>query len=100
MRSPYQLIRNILAACVSAEGSFQKDRGHALVVYDARNPTTFNDGACEKQWIEARSALRMPQLLRRISWQSFLAQLPDDDICNWLAGVLRDKYGLVANRRT
>ncbi|MGL3211649.1 PGN_0703 family putative restriction endonuclease [Bradyrhizobium sp. BR 1433] len=96
MRSPYQLIRNVLAACVSPEGNFESDRGHALVIYDARNPSTFRDGACGMQWAEARSALRLPHLLRRLSWQSFLRQLPDDDICNWLAQALRDKYGLVA----
>jgi hypothetical protein len=100
MRSPYQLIRNVLAACVSPEGSFERDGGHALIIYDARNPTTFKDGACETQWIKARSALRMPHLLRRISWQSFLGQLPADDICNWLVDVLREKYGLVAKRET
>ncbi|WP_414645977.1 PGN_0703 family putative restriction endonuclease [Bradyrhizobium sp. 26S5] len=96
MRSPYQLIRNVLAACVSSDGTFEENSGHALVIYDERNPSTFRDGACEMQWGEARFALRMPHLLRRLSWQSFLRQLPDDDIYNWLAHALRDKYGLVA----
>src|SRR5262249_38498788 len=34
---PYQLVRNVLAACVSADGSIDP-AAHALVLYDARNP--------------------------------------------------------------
>jgi hypothetical protein len=34
----YQLVRNILAACVRDDGTLDVTTGHALVVYDARNP--------------------------------------------------------------
>ncbi len=39
----YQLARNALAATVSPDGRLDQTTGHALVVYDARNPE-FQDG--------------------------------------------------------
>ena len=38
LRATYQLVRNILAACMRDDGVLDMDSGHALVVYDERNP--------------------------------------------------------------
>lgn len=38
LAATYQLVRNILAACVREDGSVDATTSHALVIYDARNP--------------------------------------------------------------
>ncbi|MGD0429925.1 MAG: hypothetical protein ABSA58_02430, partial [Acetobacteraceae bacterium] len=90
----YQLVRNVLAVCVSEDGTPGADRGHVLVVYDERNPAFRPGGEADAAWWAAVRALRFPRLLRRVSWQrvaSHLAQFPD---LAWLTVGLRDKYGM------
>jgi Restriction Endonuclease associating with ARP len=87
LSSTYQLVRNILAACVQEGGRIVLDGGHALVVYDRRNPTMMDGGTIS-------STLRAPSVLRRISWQSLLAQWPNDTSLHWLKNELGEKYGL------
>jgi hypothetical protein len=38
LRNTYQLVRNILAACVREDGGLRAEGAHALLLYDARNP--------------------------------------------------------------
>ena len=93
----YQLARNALAAAVRPGGLVDPARGHALVVYDARNPSFQAGGVADRQWESTIAACRMPGLLRRISWQrllSFLAVAPN---LAWLIDELQGKYGLVAD---
>ena len=89
----YQLVRNVLAVCVSKDGVPTSDAGHVLVVYDERNPAFQPGGEADAAWWATIRALRFPHLLRRISWQriaSHLAQFPD---LAWLSVGLNDKYG-------
>ena len=90
LREPYQLVRNILAAVVS-DGEVHLARGHALLLYDARNPAFAPrpDGAIEL----LRGSLRDARLLRRCSWQRLLAALDDVPDLRWLVSELRSKYG-------
>lgn len=43
LRGTYQLVRNILAACVRTDGNIDTTHSHALVIYDGNNPS-FQDG--------------------------------------------------------
>jgi len=39
----YQLVRNILSACVRKDGTVSLNNGHVVLIYDERNPS-FNPG--------------------------------------------------------
>jgi hypothetical protein len=94
LASRYQLVRNILAACVDEKGALDQQHGHALIIYDARNPSMVSGGKGDRQWREASDALRFPGLLRRLSWQAFISQWPTDPVLGWLKQELVAKYGL------
>jgi hypothetical protein len=78
LASTYQLARNVLAVCVDEAGALDLKRGHALIIYDARNPSLVSGGEGDRQWRAASNALRVPGLLRRMSWQAFISQWPND----------------------
>ena len=70
----YQLVRNVLAATV------RKDRvetasGHALIIYDERNPAFWPGGNARSAYDAVCTALRHPGLLRTVSWQRVIDQL-------------------------
>jgi hypothetical protein len=93
----YQVVRNVLAACLADDGKLSTDRAHALVIYDARNPAFFPGGMADLQWWAAIRALRYPRLLRRISCQRIAAHLHQFHDLDWLTEALADKYGIRAN---
>jgi len=93
LRSTYQLVRNILAACVTPAGVLDP-AGHAVLLYDARNPGFAEGGQGHEAWQTVRTALKNPVLLRRCTWQELAACLRQDAELDWLTGALRDKYGL------
>lgn len=90
----YQLGRNALAAAVGDDGRVDPDRGHVLVVYDARNPAFTEKGRAGRQWRMALDACRVPGLLRRVSWQRVLGSLKCDASMIPLLEALETKYGL------
>ncbi len=94
LMASYQLVRNVLAVCIDDQGSLDPNRGHALVIYDARNPAFQREGAADLQWASTTRALRFPQLLRRVSWQALAAHLSKFDDLGWLTGALSTKYGI------
>ena len=96
LSSTYQLVRNLLAVCVGDDRELNKNAGHVLTIYDARNPAMAEDGTGMRQWNAVHQALKPPDLLRRLSWQSLLGQLPDDAMFKWLKQELGAKYGLEA----
>jgi hypothetical protein len=87
----YQIVRNILAARVGKGG---EENGHALVVYDERNPFFWSGGGAEEQWKIVILALRDAHLLRRVSWQRMASHLAQFSDLDWLTGGLREKYGI------
>lgn len=97
LNDTYQLVRNILASCVRDDGKLAIDSGHALIIYDRRNPAMAIGGDCDRQWKMISASLRFPHLLRRVSWQSLIAQWPRDEVLGWLKEELAVKYGLHAN---
>ena len=53
----YQLARNVLAACVRPDEMVDADGGHAVVIYDDRNPAFLPGGEAARQWQSATGAL-------------------------------------------
>jgi Restriction Endonuclease associating with ARP len=92
LRKTYQLVRNALAASVQ-NGILDTARGHALIIYDQRNPTMWLGGYGAEQWKLATETLRNPGVLRRISWQAFIGQWPRDEVLDWLRKELSAKFG-------
>ena len=90
----YQLARNVLATCVRPDGMVDADGGHALVIYDDRNPCFLPGGEAARQWQAATAALVKRPLLRRCSWQRLVARLADDSDLAWLVNDLAAKYGI------
>jgi Restriction Endonuclease associating with ARP len=93
MRYPYQLVRNVLAAVVDEDGALDIDRGHAVLVYDDRNPTFQPDGAGMMNWMFVKNELNDPNLLQRCSWQEIARRLRACDDLSWLSEGLAEKYG-------
>ncbi|MGI9311241.1 MAG: PGN_0703 family putative restriction endonuclease [bacterium] len=93
LRFTYQIARNLLAACVGADGAADIESAHALVIYDHRNPAFQRGGDACDQFRSARDALRDSSLLRSCSWQALTAALADNPPTEWLARQLARKYG-------
>jgi hypothetical protein len=94
LKDTYQIVRNVLAACVTNDHRFDENRGHALIIYDQRNPAMLPGGRGDCQWREAYGAVQTAGRLRRLSWQSLMAQWPADEVLDWIKGGLKDKYGM------
>ena len=90
----YQLVRNILAACVRSDGSVSPEYGHVVLIYDERNPAFQQGGNGFTAFEQTRNALKVPGLLRKCSWQRIINHLRHETIIPWLAEQLELKYGL------
>ncbi len=90
----YQLVRNILAVGVKPDGSVSLNDGHAVLIYDERNPTFQHDGVGLKAYMETKEALQEPTMLRKCSWQRIVKHIRGKDILSWLTENLALKYGL------
>lgn len=95
----YQLARNALAAALTPHGGLDPTGGHALIVYDARNPEFQDEGKATKQWNKASSACRVrvpgvPELLRRLSWQRLMAAFDCVPELEYLVKGVKKKYGI------
>ena len=93
----YQLARNALAATQTPDGAFDPGGGHALVLYDARNPALQAGGKADAQWEAAQSACLVPGLLRRLTWQRFAEHTAAAPELMWLTEGLKEKYGFLSN---
>ena len=89
----YQLVRNILAAGVK-DGTVSAKNGHAVLIYDKRNPAFQFDGDGENAYLETKRALQEPTMLRKCSWQRIVQHMREKDILPWLTEDLALKYGL------
>jgi hypothetical protein len=72
---------------VDAEPSCKKNR------LEAPNPVFHDGGLARKQFIAAKAVLKVPDMLRSLSWQSLLDHLETFEELAWLTGQLRAKYG-------
>jgi hypothetical protein len=89
----YQLVRNVLAACVRADGAADGRFGHAVLLYDDRNPSFAPGGRARDAVASVLRALRDPTCLRLGTWQQVASVLAGDSDLAWLAGELAAKYG-------
>ena len=95
LNKTYQLARNLLAACVDDGQKLRTGSRHALIIYDDRNPAMAAHGAGGSAWGKIYDALRDRSILRRLSWQRFMSQWPNDQRLNWLKKEVYAKYGLL-----
>jgi len=93
LRKNYQLVRNILAAGVGPDGQASAANGHAVLIYDARNPAFQKGGKGWMAFGETRHALREPAMLRKCSWQRLIQHMREKDVLPWLQDLLARKYG-------
>jgi Restriction Endonuclease associating with ARP len=93
-RSTFQLARNALAACSNKTHSVDPKRGHALIIYDARNPEFRPGGKADGQWQEAQDASLAEGLLRKISWQKLVSAVSTDPDLDWLVQGLDQLHGI------
>jgi hypothetical protein len=90
----YQLVRNILAACVRPDGSILPEDGHVVLIYDERNPAFQEGGEGYQSFESTRGALHDPKRLRKCSWQQIINHLRKKKEFSWLVERLALKYGL------
>jgi hypothetical protein len=90
----YQLVRNILAVSVNAEGQVSSENGHVVLIYDERNPAFQEKGDGLSAYWDTRGALKKPGMLRRCSWQRIVQHIRQNGILPWLPDMLALKYGL------
>ena len=64
LHNNYQLVRNILAACVRPDGTVSPESGHVVVIYDERNPSFQAGGDGFLAFVETRQALKDVSLLK------------------------------------
>jgi hypothetical protein len=95
LHTTYQLVRNVLAACVTANGPVRSGSAHALLLYDARNPSFRPGGAGAAAFEAVTARLRHPGLLRRCSWQRVLGWIGRHHDLDWLVREVSAKYGFI-----
>ncbi len=94
LQLPYQLVRNILSVCIREDGAIDPDKGHAVLVYDDRNPAFQSDGIGELAWQQCNQSLKYPWLLQKCSWQTIVKCLRHDSTLRWLTDEIDLKYGI------
>ena len=90
----YQIVRNALAAVVSNNGKVDPTSGHAVFVYDARNPAYKPSGVADVQLRQATRACIIPGLIRRVTWQEIVRVGEASEDMLWLVSALRQKHGI------
>lgn len=92
-RFTYQLVRNVLAALVH-DHEVDFDAGHALLVYDGRNPRFQPDGVARLAVEQIHEALGPhTDRLRLVTWQDIVSALSGVGEVSYLVEELELKYG-------
>ena len=94
LHKTYQLVRNILAACIRPDGTIAPEYGHVVLIYDDRNPAFQPGGGGFLAFSQTRQALKNVRLLKKCSWQRIIRHLKTISILPWLLEKLELKYGL------
>lgn len=85
----YQLVRNVLAACVREDGTTSTQNGHALIIYDERNPEFADLVMGTEAFGMTRLALKEGKNLEKISWQQIIAFMKQNKRLDWLTDAIR-----------
>jgi len=102
LNATYQLVRNVLAACLrSGQGGNDNNKaeqaaGHAVLVYDENNPhfQEKGQGKGRQAFLAVKSGLKNPALIQSCTWQRIIEAMSKDKELSWLVDGLREKYGL------
>jgi hypothetical protein len=94
LNATYQLVRNLLATCLSPGGDVLAD-ARVVLIHDERNPAFQPGGAGWNAYQQVRSLLLDRRLLQRTSWQHLARLLGSDGRTTWLANALDAKYGFL-----
>jgi hypothetical protein len=94
LNKTYQLVRNLLAVCISQNGEYIEGKAHALLICDDRNPAFKVGGDGFNSFMKVRESLKTPNLLRKCSWQRITGELRTRSDFSWLTEQLHEKYGL------
>lgn len=92
LRTNYQLVRNLLAVSAQID-DMPSGAGHAVLVYDERNPAFQEGGKGYGAYEETQGALLEPERLRKCSWQQIACLIRGEKSLSWLATQLDAKYG-------
>jgi hypothetical protein len=96
----YQLARNVLAACMRPKSGSEDEAvatdGHAVLLYDKRNPQFQEGGDGWQAFLEVKEGLRDSSLLQSCTWQEVISAMAGDKELAWLVAGLLEKYGLEA----
>ena len=90
----YQLVRNVLAVGVKPDAGASSQHGHAVLLYDERNPAFQKEGKGLKAFNKTKTALLDERMLRICSWQQIVDVLREKKILPWLVDRLFQKYGI------
>jgi len=96
LNGTYQLIRNLLATCLSPSGKVLAE-ARVVLVHDERNPAFQPGGDGWRAYQQVRSMLIEPRMLQRTSWQRLAQLLRSEDRTTWLAEALDAKYGFLGS---
>ncbi|OQA64722.1 MAG: hypothetical protein BWY38_02973 [Ignavibacteria bacterium ADurb.Bin266] len=93
LNSTYQLVRNILSACVK-NNQVSENNGHALLIYDERNSSFKHKGKGDTAYTLTKNSLKNQKLLRKCSWQKIINHLRSNNELDWLTDEVKIKYGM------
>lgn len=95
LRSTYQILRTLLAACVSPmpHPALDPTNGHVVVVFDDRNPAFRPGGQAHSALLATKTCLKDPTRLRKCSWQQIATAMRRNSQLAWLTDALSLKYG-------
>ena len=92
LNATYQLVRNLLATCLSREGEILAN-ARVVLLHDERNPAFRPGGDGWRAYQRVRSMLIEPRMLQQTSWQRLAQLLRSEERTTWLADGLDAKYG-------
>jgi hypothetical protein len=93
VRVPYQLVRNVLAACVQPDGTVDTAGVFVVLLIDNQNPAFQENGDGRQAFETVRRALREPGMLHWCTWQDVVAAMRQDMRMAGFAGEIHNKYG-------
>lgn len=96
LQDTYQLVRTVLAACITPDGKVDPDNGHTVLVYDEHNPVFQERGKGREAYQKVRDALKDKSLLQSCSWQEIMWSMKADTDLDWLTDELEEKYGFLS----
>ena len=93
IRTSYQLVRTVLAACVRADATVETEETSVVLLVDERNPAFQRDGDGRRAFDAVRAALRHSETLHWCTWQDVMKAVRTNTNLIGLADEIHAKYG-------